>query len=171
MRSFQPRPAGPRQLERRGVRLAGERVHRPADAKPFRDPLPIIMVHSLGADHDIAGAEVWVEASSDPREQDVGRLELLDKQSSRHRCIHFPHPRMGQHNPSVFQAPVVNRIPWTVISVLSVSCWPSVSISRVIALRMPMMRVVGAGLGVLPTWAMLAAERSRRRKEKMQSDL
>jgi len=37
------------------------------------------MVRSLGADHDIAGAEVWVEASSDPGEEDVGRLELLDK--------------------------------------------------------------------------------------------
>ena len=37
-----------------------------------------------------------------------------------------------------FKLPVVNRIPWTVISVLSVSSWPSVSISSVIALRMPM---------------------------------
>src|SRR5438552_13638018 len=62
-----------------GVRLAGERVHRPADAKPFQGPLSIIMVCRFGADHDIAGAEVWVEASSDPGEKDVGRLELLDK--------------------------------------------------------------------------------------------
>jgi len=37
------------------------------------------MVRSLGADHDIAGAEVRVEASSDSGEEDVGRLELLDK--------------------------------------------------------------------------------------------
>jgi len=62
-----------------GVRLAGERVHRPADAKPFRGPLSIIMVCRFGADHDIAGAEVWVEASGDSGEKDVGRLELLDK--------------------------------------------------------------------------------------------
>ena len=34
-----------------------------------------------------------------------------------------------------------------------------------------MMRVVGAGRGVLPTWATLAAESSRRRKERTQSDL
>src|SRR5215211_370052 len=63
------------------------------------------MVCRLGADHDIAGAEVWVEASSDPGEEDVGWLELLDKQSSRHGCIHFSDPRVGQHNLSVFQAP------------------------------------------------------------------
>jgi hypothetical protein len=37
------------------------------------------MVCRLGADHDIAGAEVWVEASRDPGEEDVGWLELLDK--------------------------------------------------------------------------------------------
>jgi len=36
---------------------------------------------------------------------------------------------------------------------------------------MPMMRVVGAGRGVLPTWATLAAESSSRMKEKTQSDL
>jgi hypothetical protein len=63
------------------------------------------MVCRLAADHDIAGAEVWVEASSDPGEEDVRRLELLDEQGSRHSCIHFPHPRVGKHNPSVFQAP------------------------------------------------------------------
>ena len=34
-----------------------------------------------------------------------------------------------------------------------------------------MTRVVGAGRGVLPTWATLAAESSSRRKEKTQSDL
>jgi hypothetical protein len=34
-----------------------------------------------------------------------------------------------------------------------------------------MTRVVGAGRGVLPTWATLAADSSRRRKEKTQSDL
>jgi len=34
-----------------------------------------------------------------------------------------------------------------------------------------MIRVVGAGRGVLPTWATLAAESNRRRKEKTQSDL
>ena len=34
-----------------------------------------------------------------------------------------------------------------------------------------MTRVVGAGGGVLPTWATLAAESSRRRTEKTQSDL
>src|SRR5206468_1357633 len=62
-----------------GVRLAGERVHCPADAKPFRRPLPIIMVCRFGADHDIAGTEVRVEASSDSGEEDVGWLELLDK--------------------------------------------------------------------------------------------
>ena len=62
-----------------GVRLACERVHRPADAKPFRGPLPITMLRSLGADHDITGAEVRVEASSDPGEEDVTRLELLDE--------------------------------------------------------------------------------------------
>jgi len=36
------------------------------------------MVRSLGADYDITGAEVWVESASDPGEEDVGRLELLD---------------------------------------------------------------------------------------------
>ena len=80
MRPFQPRPAGARVGgKEEGVRLAGERVHRPTDAKPVRCPLSIIMVRSLGADHDIAGAEVRVEASSDPSEEHVGWLELLDK--------------------------------------------------------------------------------------------
>ena len=37
------------------------------------------MVRSFGADHDITGAEVRVEASSDPGEEDVGWLELLDE--------------------------------------------------------------------------------------------
>jgi hypothetical protein len=36
---------------------------------------------------------------------------------------------------------------------------------------MPMTRVVGAGRGVSPTWATLAAESSSRIKEKTQSDL
>jgi hypothetical protein len=62
------------------------------------------MVRRLGADHDIAGAEVRVEASSDPGEENVGRLELLDEQSSRYTCIHFPNPRVGEHDPPVFQA-------------------------------------------------------------------
>src|SRR4029077_16817467 len=64
-----------------------------------------------------------------------------------------------------------NRIPLTVISVLSVSSWPSVSISSVIALRIPMTRVMGAGRGVLPTWATLTDESNTRNKEKTQSDL
>jgi hypothetical protein len=34
-----------------------------------------------------------------------------------------------------------------------------------------MTRVLGAGRGVMPTWATLAIESSRRRKEKTQSDL
>ncbi len=34
-----------------------------------------------------------------------------------------------------------------------------------------MTRVVGAGRGVLPTWATLAAESSSRRRERTQSDL
>jgi hypothetical protein len=37
------------------------------------------MVRRFGADYDIARAEVWVEASSDPSEEDVGWLELLDE--------------------------------------------------------------------------------------------
>ena len=65
--------------KKEGGSACRERVHRTADAKPFRGPLPIIMVRCLGADHDITGAEVRVEASSDPGEQDVGRLELLNK--------------------------------------------------------------------------------------------
>src|SRR5213076_2491362 len=83
----------------------------------------------------------------------------------------FPIPEWVSTTLLSFKLPVVNRIPWTVISVLSVSSWPSVLISKVIALRMPMTRVVGAGRGVLPTWATLAAESSSRTKEKTQSDL
>jgi hypothetical protein len=37
------------------------------------------MVRRLGANHDIAGTEVRVEASCDPGEEDVSRLEMLDK--------------------------------------------------------------------------------------------
>src|SRR5436189_5337319 len=83
----------------------------------------------------------------------------------------FPIPEWVSTTLLSFKLPVVNRIPWTVISVLSVSSCPSVSISSVIALRMPMTRVVGAGRAVLPTWATLAAEISSRTKEKTQSDL
>ena len=61
----------------------------------------------------------------------------------------FPIPEWVSTTLPSFKVPVVNRIPWTVISVLSVSSWPSVSISSVIALRMPMMRVVGAGREVV----------------------
>ena len=63
----------------------------------------------------------------------------------------FPIPEWVSTTFLSFNVPVVNRIPWTVISVLSVSSWPSAAISRVIALRMPMMRAVEAGRGVLPT--------------------
>ena len=83
----------------------------------------------------------------------------------------FPIPEWARTTLLSFKLPVVNRIPWTVTSALSVSCWPSVSISKVIALSTAMTRVVGAGRGVLPTWATLAAESSRKRKEKTQSDL
>src|SRR4029077_7755728 len=83
----------------------------------------------------------------------------------------FPIPEWASTTFLSFKLPVVNRIPWTVISVLSVSSRASVSISRVIALRTAMTRVVGAGRGVLPTWATLAAESSRRRKEKTKRDL
>src|SRR5437016_2338411 len=83
----------------------------------------------------------------------------------------FPIPEWVSTTFLSFKLPVVNRIPWTVISVLSVSSYPSVSISRVIALRMPMTRAVGAGRGVSPTWATLTAESSSRMKEKTQSDL
>src|SRR6266496_3896721 len=83
----------------------------------------------------------------------------------------FPIPEWVSTTFLSFKLPVVNRIPWTVISVLSVSSWESVSISSVIALRMPMTRLVGTGRAVLPTWATLAAENSSRSKEKTQSDL
>jgi len=83
----------------------------------------------------------------------------------------FPIPEWASTTLLSFKLPVVNRIPWTVISVLSVSCSPSVLISKVIALSTAMTRVVEAGRGMLPTWATLAAESSRRRKEKTQSDL
>src|SRR4029077_17322796 len=83
----------------------------------------------------------------------------------------FPIPEWARTTLLSFKLPVVNWIPWTVISVLSVSCWLSVSISRVIALSTAMTLVVGVDRGVLPTWATLAAESSRRSKEKTQSDL
>ena len=44
--------------KKKRVQFSGEPVHRPLDAKPFRGPLPIVMVSRFGADHDIAGAEV-----------------------------------------------------------------------------------------------------------------
>src|SRR4029077_1146697 len=83
----------------------------------------------------------------------------------------FPIPEWASTTLLSFKLPVVNRIPWTVISFLSVSSWPSVSIYTVIALRTAVTRVAGAGRGVLPTWATLAAGSSRTRKERTQSDL
>ena len=63
------------------------------------------MICRFGTDHDIAGAEFRVDAPGDPGEEDVGRLELLDEQSSHHSCIHFPDPRVGEHNPFAVQDP------------------------------------------------------------------
>src|SRR5882724_7965152 len=50
----------------------------------------------------------------------------------------FPIPEWASTTLLSFKLPVVNRIPWTVISVLSVSCSPSVLISKVIALSTAM---------------------------------